>query len=288
MMLRQYPGRFPVHGSRQMDDGRIKRMNSKIDRFSVMTLNLRFGLADDGPNAWKYRKKLIPALFRDYPVDFIACQEVNAFQADDLAAILTDYHFTGRREPAPPFWQNNIIFFKKGWELHNPEHFYLSDTPDIPSRARNSQWPRQCTMGTFQKMKRRLTCINTHFDFSSSAQTFSAGLIMKRLHKRPDPVPAILMGDFNAPIDSPHNRIFVNDVATGKDVDIGFHNAVESPAWGTHHGFSGKPGKACIDWILYTDGITREDAKVVEDHVNGAYYSDHFPVVASFSFPGTG
>ena len=263
-------------------------MDSNIDRFSVMTLNLRFGLADDGPNAWKYRKKLMPNLFRDYPVDFIACQEVNAFQADDLVSILGDYHLMGRREPAPPFWQNNIIFFRKDWDLHNPEHFYLSDTPDIPSRARDSRWPRQCTMGSFQKMSRRLTCINTHFDFSSSAQIFSARLIMKRLLQRSHHVPAILMGDFNAPIDSPHYRFFVNDVVTRKGLDICFHNAVDSTACGTHHGFSGKPGKDCIDWILHTNGITPEDAKIVEEQVEGAYYSDHFPVVASFSFPDAG
>ena len=260
-------------------------MHPDIDHFSVMTLNIRFGLANDGPNAWKHRKKLIPGLFRKYPGDFIGCQEVNDFQADDLASILSDYELIGRRQPAPSFWQNNIIFFRKDWTVQNIEHFYLSETPDIPSRLHNSQWPRQCTIGTFQRMSRKLTCINTHFDFSSSVQAFSARLIMKRLIQRPDPVPAILMGDFNAPFDSPHYRIFVDKFAAGEDQGVFFHNTFDDTPCGTHHGFSGKPGKDCIDWILHTDGITLEDAAVVRDHVGGSYYSDHFPVVASFSFP---
>ncbi len=260
-------------------------MHPDIDHFSVMTLNLRFGLAEDGPNAWKHRRKLMPSLFRAYPVDFIACQEVNDFQADDLASILGDYRLIGRRNPAPSFWQNNIIFFRKDWEVHNPEHFYLSEMPDIPSRSFNSQWPRQCTIGTFQRMSRKLTCINTHFDFSSSVQTFSARLIMKRFLRRSDPTPAVLMGDFNAPFDSQHYRIFVDESTAGENPYISFHNTFDEAPCGTHHGFSGKPGKDCIDWVLYTDGITSEDAVIVRDHVKGAYYSDHFPVVVSFSFP---
>ena len=262
-------------------------MDAGIDRFSVMTLNLRFGLAEDGPNAWKHRKKLMPGLFRAYPVDFIGFQEVNAFQADDLASILSDYRLVGRRRPAPPFWQNNIIFFRKEWHVQNPEHFYLSEMPDIPSRSRHSQWPRQCTMGTFQRMSRKLTCINTHFDFSSSVQTFSAKLIMKRLKRRPDPVPALLMGDFNAPFDSAPYRVFTDEVAAGERPGISFRNVFHDAPCGTHHGFSGKPGKDCIDWILHTTGIKPEKAVIVREHVGGAYYSDHFPVVAWFSFsPG--
>jgi endonuclease/exonuclease/phosphatase family metal-dependent hydrolase len=259
-------------------------MDASMDRFSVMTFNLRFGLAKDGPNAWEHRKKLMPKLFRTYPVDFIACQEVNDFQADDLASILNDYRLIGRRPSAPSFWQNNIIFFRRDWQVQNTEHFYLSEMPDIPSRSHNSQWPRQCTMGTFQRKSHRVTCINTHFDFSSSIQAFSARLIIKRLSERPHPLPAVLMGDFNAPFASPHYKIFVPASGAGKDPVVTFHNAFDSTPCGTHHGFSGKPGKDCIDWILHTNGITPEHAVVVKDHVGGLYYSDHFPVVAAFTF----
>ena len=260
-------------------------MGHNVDRFSVMTLNLRFGLAKDGPNAWEHRKKLMPGLFRKYPVDFIGCQEVNDFQADDLASILSEYRLIGRRHPAPSFWQNNIIFFRKDWHVKNSEHFYLSEMPDIPSRSHKSQWPRQCTIGTFQRMSRRVTCINTHFDFSSSVQVFSARLIMKRLVQRPDPLPAVLMGDFNAHFGSPHYRIFVGQAATGNDLSPLFYNVFNDRPSGTHHGFSGKPGKNCIDWILHTNGITPENPVVVKDHMNNAYYSDHFPVVSTFLFP---
>ncbi len=249
-----------------------------------MTLNLRFGLAADGPNAWEHRKSLLPLLFSSHPTDFIACQEVNDFQVADLTAMLDAYHQIGLRRPAPGFWQNNIIFAHKTWRIQNREHFYLSHTPDIPSRRRDSRWPRQCTIGTFEKSSLRITCINTHFDFEETAQVFSAKLIRKRWQRRSNPLPAVLLGDFNAPIGSSHYRIFRGLSSAPNGLRLGFESAFKYNPGGTYHGFSGEPGEDCIDWILHTEGIKPLNAKVVTDHVNGAYFSDHFPVVAEFEF----
>ena len=120
---------------------------------SVLTLNLRFGLADDGPNSWVYRQKAFQAFSRRHGTDFIALQEVNDFQLDFISRILPEYDCIGARTPAPAFWQNNLILFQRTWECERQEHFFLSPTPDIPSRSRKSHWPRQCTMGLFTKKK---------------------------------------------------------------------------------------------------------------------------------------
>ena len=259
-------------------------MHTEKADFSVMTLNLRFGLAADGPNAWQYRKKLLPELFASHPTDFIACQEANDFQVVDLTAMLNDYDLIGLRRPAPPFWQNNIIFAKKVWRIHDWEHFYLSHTPNIPSRRRDSRWPRQCTMGTYEKSSRRLTCINTHFDFEERTQAFSAKLIRKRWQQRSSPLPAVLMGDFNAPLGARHYQIFSQQSTDQNGLGLHFRGVFNGNPGGTHHGFTGKPTEDCIDWILHTDGIKPLNALVVTDHVDGAYFSDHFPVVAEFEF----
>ena len=52
--------------------------------FSTLTLNLRFGLADDGADSWDHRKKALPVLFKKYHPDFIGLQEANDFQIDYL------------------------------------------------------------------------------------------------------------------------------------------------------------------------------------------------------------
>ncbi len=259
-------------------------MHTQKSDFSVMTLNLRFGLAADGPNAWQYRLNLLPHLFASYPTDFIACQEANDFQVEDLNAILEDYNVIGLRQAAPSFWQNTIIFYKNDWVLQDRDHFYLSPTPNIPSRLRASQWPYQCIVGTFRKPPHQITCINTHFDSEKTAQLFSAELIKNRWLQRSNPLPAVLLGDFNAPIDSELYEFFGGQTTERKIKDFAFKSAFDIKPIGTHHGFSGEPDDDCIDWILHTQGVKPLNAAVITDHVNGSYYSDHFPVVAEFSF----
>ena len=261
----------------------IANPSQRID-FSVMTLNLRFGLADDGSHAWKFRRKILPRLFDDYPSDFIGFQEVNSFQSNDLNAILSNYQSVGKRDPAPSFWQSNIIYYRRDWELLLYEHFYLSPTPEIPSRSRKSRWPRQCTIGIFRKNDRYLTCINTHFDFKASVQAQSSRYIMDRMLNLPQQTPAVLMGDFDASPESLHFKIFTGSARKGKKPGgRAFKSALKKPYSGTHHGFSGTSNGDCIDWIFFTPKeIARVDCRIIQDHVDGAYYSDHFPVVATF------
>lgn len=252
--------------------------------FSVLTFNLRFGLADDGPNRWELRKSSIESLLRQHPADFIAFQEVNDFQLDFVSEILKGWSFIGRRSPAPPFWQNNILFYKKAWECRYRAHFFLSPTPSLPSRFRNSRWPRQCTIGTFNHNDHKLICINTHLDFDPGVRIKSARLIMQRLSLLSADIPAILLGDFNAtPTDTCHD-IFTGQHEAAAIKGPFFRNAFNKTFPGTHHGFTGKRNGGHIDWILYRGKITPKDTLVVRDAYKGRYPSDHFPVSAAFTW----
>ena len=248
----------------------------------VMTLNIRFGLAKDGNNCWERRKSVFPELLKQYRADFLALQEVNDFQADFISHILPRHQIIGIRTPAPAFWQNNVIFFDDKWKCRFRDHFFLSPTPDIPSRLPKSNWPRQCTMGLFEKEGRRLICINTHLDFSPEVQAHSAHLIMKRLSGLPEDIPAILMGDFNA---EPHYSCF--KIFTGEKkalhVKTGYFNSVfKKPYPGTFHGFTGETDGDHIDWILFRGRLETMQSEVISDSFSGIYPSDHFPVYAVF------
>jgi len=252
--------------------------------FSVMTLNLRFGLADDGPNSWYYRKHCLPYLFSQYRPDFIALQEANDFQIDFLNQLLAAYDFIGKRSPAPPSWQDNIIFYQKTWECNYHEHFFLSSTPHIPSRFKQSRWPRQCTIGMFTKGDRKIICVTTHLDFERSVQMDSAKLILKQLSNLPHNLPAILTGDFNATPSSSCHMIFTGQDMRHKIEGPCLKNVFEDPFPGTFHGFRGEINGDHIDWILYRGGIIPEDRKVIRKKYAGIYPSDHFPVYASFEW----
>ncbi|MDM8524077.1 endonuclease/exonuclease/phosphatase family protein [Desulfococcaceae bacterium HSG8] len=247
--------------------------------FSVMTFNLRFGRADDGPNNWSYRQKAFPLLFGKYRPDFIGFQEANDFQTDFLRDFLDEYDIIGERKPAPAFWQNSPIFYKKNWKLIRHEYFFLSPTPEIPSRFRKSRWPRQCVISMFEKDDCRVICINTHFDFDTSVQTRSALLIMEQLSHLPPDIPGVLMGDFNA---RPSRACYQVFTGQNQAKDPCFKNTFKEPFPGTFHGFNGNTDGGHIDWILYRGGIVTGEAAVIRDQFGGIYPSDHFPLHVRF------
>jgi len=263
-------------------DMTIKTNHKDGDILSVLTLNLRFGLADDGVNGWNHRKRAFPVFFKEHCFDFISLQEANDFQIDFLTEILPEYNFIGKRCPAPFFWQDNIIFYKKNWQCVHFERFFLSPTPEIPSRYRKSRWARQCTLGVFKNNDHTLICLNTHFDFDTSVQVESAKIIMERLSHLPSNIPAILVGDFNASPSCPCHMIFTGVSKDRKIKGPYLKNVFQKPYPGTHHGFKGTTNGDHIDWILYRGKITPKDCQVIHDTTKGIYLSDHFPLCATF------
>ena len=253
-------------------------------KFSIFTLNLRFGLAKDGDNDWSYRKTVFPDLLNAYPSDFYCFQEANDFQINFLQDILVHYKVVGKRHPAPKFWQNNVIFFHSSWQCVYFDHFFLSLTPEIPSRYPKSKWPRQCTMGVFHKADYQLVCVNTHFDFNPEVQDRSAELILAKLSEVGPDLPTILVGDFNAAPSSSCYAILTSTSTASGISAAGFKNSFAQPFPGTHHGFTGSVQGDYIDWILYRGDMTKTESAVITDSFDGRFPSDHFPLTASFSW----
>jgi endonuclease/exonuclease/phosphatase family metal-dependent hydrolase len=237
-------------------------------------LNLRFGLADDGPDNWENRKRCYPDLLKTHPCDFYGFQEANDFQIAFLQGLLPEYGMIGQRSPAPGYWQNNVLFHHRRWRCLNSDHFYLSPTPDRPSKFSQSQWPRQCTMGNFQNAGLDLTVANTHFDFEPEIQRKSAALILQRLRHMALGHSAVLMGDLNAGPDASCIAALTNHAP-------GFKSALPSSSEGTFHGFKGVAQGPPIDWIFYRGDLEMAGATVVTDRYAGRYPSDHFPLFVS-------
>nr|WP_320191266.1 endonuclease/exonuclease/phosphatase family protein [uncultured Desulfobacter sp.] len=251
-----------------------KDKNRPGDRVTVMTFNLRFGLAKDGPHDWENRKPLVAQILDTYPCDFIGFQEVNHFQAEFLSRSLAHHGCIGWRYRGKKWWQNNLILFDPSWECLGHRHFFLSHSPNIPSRLPGSRWPRQCVIGWFKKDDRYLLMANTHFDFTAEVQQKSAGLVMEFLQRFPKGVPQIITGDFNATPGSPAYHCFKSR---------GFDLALDGRPVTTFHDFTGKETGLHIDWILYRNGLSPVSEKVIQDSFDGLFPSDHYPVWAAFT-----
>ena len=250
-------------------------MTTTFPHFSIMTMNLRFGLARDGENRWECRKDIVEAFIERYRTDFIGFQEVNHFQAEFLAQRLEGYGHIGRYNRNLPWWQSNMIFYHKDWTCLGHRHHFISPHPDIPSKLEGSRWPRQCVVGWFEKEGQHLLAANTHFDFSPPVQAESAGLIMGFLERFPPGLPVVITGDFNADHRSSAFHTFQA---------CGFNEVFQDHPPGTFHGYTGETdGQQHIDWILHRGGLHPGRARAMTFHRNGRYPSDHFPVQADFS-----
>jgi endonuclease/exonuclease/phosphatase family metal-dependent hydrolase len=245
------------------------------ETITVMTLNLRFGLADDGPNAWDSRRQAYPELFRQYTPDFIGVQEANDFQTEFLEGLLTEHRHIGRREATPESWQDNIIFYKDAWTCLKKKLYFLSDTPEVKSQLTDSVWPRQCIIGLFEKNHRQLIHVNTHFDFKPSVQERSAALIIDFLKDFPNDIPTLITGDFNTSPSSETYGIFREN---------GFKDLFDHQHSSTFHGFTGKDLGGHIDWILFKGPLKGGNHVIVREPLCGRYPSDHYPVLSVFEW----
>ena len=238
-----------------------------------MSVNLRFGLADDGENAWENRCKAFPLLFQHNKPDFIGMQEANNFQTRYLAQHLSGYRFIGVRNPSPATWQNNLIFYKREWTCLSKHHFFLSETPYEMSKLEGSRWPRQCVMGHFGFQNRELVVITTHFDFEAKVQKRSAELVLEFLEQFPKGIPVVLTGDFNAPPESSAHQTFRAK---------GFRDSFSGSHSSTFHGFTGDDLGEHIDWILYKGHLEVASSRVIKRSFDGVYPSDHYPILSRF------
>lgn len=252
-------------------------MALKKTDYTIMSFNLRFGLADDGANSWSNRKLLCAQLLKLYPSTFIGVQESNHFQTGFLIQNLKDHDFIGWHNQSREQWQSNLIFYHNTWECLKAKHYFLSHTPDVESTLPGSKWPRQCVIGLFQKDGYHLIVANTHFDFLQAVQEKSAALVIGFLSQFPRDCPIIITGDFNSNPGSKTHAFFQAH---------GFFDAFENNHSTTFHNFTGEETKDHIDWILYCGNIKIVRRKIITDSFSGRYPSDHYPVMAAFQESG--
>jgi endonuclease/exonuclease/phosphatase family metal-dependent hydrolase len=250
----------------------------------VMTFNIRYGLADDGPNRWDQRKPLLLARIQAFEPDLLGLQECRADeQAAFIQASLPEHGFFGvprggggspALEMAPVLWRTTAF------ERLQSGCFWLSETPDVPgSRSWGSSLARVVTWAELRHRPsgRSLTFACTHFDTEATAID-GAARALRRWVEQQVSRPMILLGDFNAAKDS---FAYAHLTAGGLLADAYRQaHAGGDAAEATFHGY-GQPGLLVpIDWILISPHFAVETAAVDPYHVGERYPSDHYPVTA--------
>jgi len=169
----------------------------------VMSFNIRFGSANDGPNAWPNRRDLLFETIRKFSPDLLGTQETLGFQRDDLAAALPGYDvLAAGRDDGHEKGEMMALFYRKDrFEKLAGGHFWLSETPDQPgSKSWDSSLPRMVTWVKLRDKKepgtKPIAFFNTHFDHRGvKARAESARVIQSQIQSFAKDCRVILTGD---------------------------------------------------------------------------------------------
>lgn len=262
------------------------------DVIKVVSFNLRRDFGPQRKNRWDTRKELAARMISESDAAIIGVQEFLPRMRQDLKELLEGYSIFGKGRLSGKNPDNDehsdIIIKNNDVEVASCQTFWLSRHPDVPSRAYFAVYPRICTVAEakLKKSGRRIRVFNTHFDHVSPlARTFGARMILEQIHRfnQTDPLPTIVMGDFNASPNSKAVRLMRENLMDYQDVRLqDIYGFLDQFIGNTYHGFKGKITQKFkpIDYIFVSDDFEVVTASVNTQNYDGAYPSDHYPISA--------
>ena len=262
------------------------------DVIKVVSFNLRRDFGPRRKNRWETRKELAARMISESDAAIIGVQEFLPRMRQDLKEMLEGYSIFGKGRLSGKNPNNDehsdIIIKNYDVEVASCHTFWLSKHPDVPSRAYFAVYPRICTVAEVKMKKsgRRIRVFNTHFDHVSPlARTFGAKLILEQIHRfnQTDPLPTIVMGDFNASPNSKAVRLMRENLMNYKDDRLqDIYGFLDQLIGNTYHGFKGKITQKFkpIDYIFVSNDFEVVTASVNTQSYDGAYPSDHYPISA--------
>ena len=138
---------------------------------TVMSFNIRYGTANDGPNHWTSRREMLLDVIRDAQADVIGVQEALDAQLREIVAALPQYAVlgVGRDDGRTRGEYAAILFRRDRLHVSDTGTFWFSDTPEVvASRSWGNTITRICTWARFiDSDGRAFWHYNVHLDHQS-------------------------------------------------------------------------------------------------------------------------
>ncbi|WP_113638738.1 endonuclease/exonuclease/phosphatase family protein [Nubsella zeaxanthinifaciens] len=257
----------------------------KNPSINIITYNIRYATENDGINAWSKRKDNVKALVKFHEADILCTQEALAEQFDFLLEN-SDFEAVGagrddgkRKGEFSPIYYNKNRFSKKDGGV-----FWLSQTPNVPSKGWDAMFNRVCTwVRLYDKLnKNEFLVFNTHYDHVGvQARIESAKLIKQKIQEIAPKLPVVYTGDLNVTPETEAIATIKSFLSDSKEIS---RQAPYGPD-GTFNGFKfDSPLKDRIDYIFVNKGFKVQKYAVLSDSKDQRYFSDHLPVFAQIKF----
>lgn len=250
----------------------------------IMSYNIRSSTKNeqDGENGWQFRKEAAVKMLLAERPDVVGMQEEMPDQEEYFREHLKSLYegVSISRDPEKQADEACAIFYnKKKYDLVRTNTFWLSETPDVPSRGWDGKYKRIVTYVYVQDKKtgQLYLVFNTHLDHKGViAREKSLQLIAdSAIAIGGDTVPMFVMGDLNVTPDAPELAPMWNAMKLAQ------REAPVTDTLYTFHGYKPKGGKM-IDYIYYRNASPL-DFRILRDGYGVPYLSDHYPIAATFS-----
>jgi len=261
--------------------------NLFAQNLKLMTYNIRLDNRNDAENSWDNRKTFLTEQIKFHEPDIFGVQEALNNQIEFLSQQFSDFEYIGvGREDGKNEGEFSALFYNKNrFKLLGHSTFWLSETPDTPSKGWDAAYKRVCTYGCFydQLQNKNIWVFNTHFDhIGTKARKNSVDLIIQKisdLTKNNESV--VLMGDLNMEASTEGIKMIETKFSDSYNVtELKFGES------GTFNDFKyNQKSNQRIDYIF----VKNESLKVKKYAVlNNSYQlkfpSDHFPVIVEVSY----
>ena len=289
--------------------------NYQPTTLTVASYNLRNANGSDSArgNGWGQRYPVIAQIVQYHDFDIFGTQECFLHQLKDMKKALPGYDYIGvGRDDGKEKGEHSAIFYRTDkFDIIEKGDFWLSETPDVPSKGWDAVLPRICSWGHFK-------CKDTGFEFlffnlhmdhvGVRAREESAKLVVAKIREMCGPREfVILTGDFNV---DQNNPIYTTFTASGVLADSYETAARRYAPNGTFNNFNPtlktdsridhifvSPSVRVHDYGVLTDTYRSQTTRSDEQIKSGAFPkevslhsyeartpSDHFPVVVRLEF----
>ena len=252
------------------------------ETLKVMSFNIRNAGANDGDNAWPLRQDAVSAMLAAEQPAVFGIQEAYPEQEAFILENCPEYKGfgVGRNDGKDDGERMSVFYRTDMLELVDGGTWWLSETPDVPSKGWDAKYPRTATWARLKKLDsgREFFFVNTHLDHKGvEARKNGLAMVVDKVSEMCPGAALILVGDFNV---QPGDECLKSLEGKMKDAST---EAKVSDDKGSFNGF-GKSNKR-IDYIYYRGFAGAESFRVVDESFAGKpFISDHYPITAVLVF----
>ncbi|MBP7209771.1 MAG: endonuclease/exonuclease/phosphatase family protein [Paludibacteraceae bacterium] len=290
---------------------------SPSDYHNVCNYNIRLYTTDDKDTKfWTNRKDKVFEMILNHDMDVCGLEEMTLNQSPDFKSNLVDYEYVGygrdngkENSAGGTGEQTGLIYKKTRYVKQDQGRFFLSNTPQRPSKLSGASFNR---MVTWVKLKERKSenvfyFFATHFDHPTTQQgidtrSAEADIALVQVPMIAGNSPLFFVGDFNCePTEPAYSKLSAqwNDafIEIGDGAEGGYvcneqqqanYPEACSEIGNTYTGLYSSSDKEPkrIDYILYTATMIDLFNYIADNDNLGlvTYPSDHLPVITRMEF----